>query len=182
MLHNAYPEKPILHYQKTKVELPKAVIALKEIEATPAVKHCAYPIFRNESRNGESGVNQNYCGFQADGQRWPGEYDKDIVGVVQTPENDTHKPRLFLAFDSVKSCLTMLLGRLQARGLFLGGTTVQADREQPLVVYTVHITTPEILAEQYYKTWVAGDPHAEMPKDKKEAFLSMYKQATQLFV
>ena len=51
------------------------------------VKRMAYIMFRNESANGKSGVNNNYIGFQSDSGRWQSKYDKYFVGVCIRKEN-----------------------------------------------------------------------------------------------
>ena len=44
---------------------------LKALDYPVEVKKAGYIIFRIESANGTSGINENYCGFQADSGRWP---------------------------------------------------------------------------------------------------------------
>lgn len=137
------------------------------------VKRAAYIIFRIESRNGEAGINFNFAGIQADGSRWPAQYDKVFSGTVVLNENGTKKPRRFVAFPSLKAFLEFLAGRLQARGLYVGGTTHK--------ITNVNITTPAMLCKAYRREWVTGDANAEETQTQMKDFLSMYHQAEKYF-
>jgi len=63
---NYYPGKPVLKYQKTSVEMGAVIPYLQSLNVPFEVKIMTYIIFRNESGNGSSGINNNYGGFQAD--------------------------------------------------------------------------------------------------------------------
>ncbi len=144
-LKNYYPDKPVLSYRKTKVEMGKVVQDIKALNYPIDVKRAAYIVFRLESANGSKGINENYCGFQADSGKWPAKFDGAISGVVEKIENGTSKKRLFLAFNDVSSCLDMLLDRLQARGLHVGG-----------ICSKINISNAIDLARAYKKSWVVG--------------------------
>ena len=127
---NAYPELLVLPYQRTTIAMPDAIDALRRIEMfSPLlmnieVVRTAYIIFRNESSNGRAGVNNNYAGVQADGSRWPEELTHMFAGTVVLPENTTGKARRFVAFADAADCLAFLCNRVQARGLYIGGTKI----------------------------------------------------------
>jgi hypothetical protein len=46
------------------------VDAFNESDQATNVKRASYVMFRNESGNGAKGINNNYCGAQADSGRW----------------------------------------------------------------------------------------------------------------
>lgn len=171
---NAYPELPEVLFARTTVAMPDAIDALRAVDALAEVQRTAYIIFRNESSNGRSGVNNNYAGVQADGSRWPPELTHLFAGTVVLPENGTGKTRRFVAFADAGDCLAFLCNRVQSRGLFVGGTTH--------LVVTMTIRTPTDLARAYQKEWVRGSAAAEPDAEALEGFLSMYWQAQGLFV
>ena len=154
--------------------MARVIAFLKDDDAPAEVKRMAYIMFRNESANGQSGICNNYCGFQADSGRWQADFDKLIEGVVVKTENGTGKQRLFLAFYSINGCLSMLLNRVQGRGLFVGGTTSK--------IWNRKIINSTDLARAYKKEWVIGDVKAEPNATELKNFLSMYKQASTLFL
>jgi len=173
-MKNYYPEKPIVFYVKTSVEMAIVILYLKVLDVDKEVKRMAYIMFRNESANGSRGINNNYCGFQADAGRWAAVHDAKIYGVVKKVENGTGKERLFLAFENVNGCLDMLIERVQGRGLFIGGTTHK--------ILKMEIKTASDLARAYKKEWVAGSATAEPNNAEMQNFLSMYGQAVKLFI
>lgn len=170
---NAYPEKEILPYRRTTVEMALVINYLKNLSVDPEIKRMAYIMFRNESANGKSGICNNYCGFQADSGRWAAIHDDKIAGVVKKAENGTNKMRLFLAFKDVGGCLDMLVERVEGRGLFIGGDTH--------LIWPTHIDNSTELARAYKKEWVSGSAKAEPTEKEVENFISMYNQAKHLF-
>jgi len=173
-MHNAYPELPSLPYMPTSIPMTEAVVALQRLAVSAEVKRMAYMMFRNESSNGRSGINHNYCGAQADGARWPEYLTPLFAGTVYLEENGTGQDRIFLAFHDVAGCWAFLADRIQARGLYIGGTTSK--------VVTMSPWSPTDLARAYHKEWVKGDPAAEPSPNQMAAFLSMYEQARRLFL
>ena len=171
---NAYPEKQILPYVRTSVEMGMVISFIKLATVDAEVKRMAYIMFRNESGNGKSGVNNNYCGFQADSGRWAALHDPGIAGVVEKRENGTGNIRLFLAFNSVEGCLDMLYERIEGRGLYIGGDTHK--------IWKYHIGSVQDLARAYKKEWVSGSAAAEPSDTELAAFISMYRQGEKLFV
>ena len=172
-MKNAYPEKPVLKYMPTRVEMAAAIAGIKNADYPIEVKRAAYIIFRIESANGTKGINNNYSGFQADAGRWPSMYDAMITGVVQKKENGTGRIRLFVAFNDASASLNMLMGRIQARGLYVGGTTHK--------ILKMDVRSVNDLARAYKKEWATGSAIAEPSAKEIEAFESMYKQAEKLF-
>lgn len=173
-MKNYYPEKPFLPYQRTQVDMPLVVEYLQKAIAPAEQKRSTYIIFRNESANGKSGINNNYAGIQADSGRWPAIYDERIIGVVAKAENQTGKIRVFCAFEDFTVSVDFLLGRVAARGLYVGGTTHK-------ITHT-YIDNAAELAVAYKREWVKGNPYYNPTKDEVNAFLSMYRQAAKLFV
>lgn len=175
-MRNAYPELPIVPYQKTSVEMGLVVAYLQSLPAPVEVKRMAYIMFRNESGNGRKGLNNNYAGIQADSGRWPAKYDSLITGVVHKGENKTGLPRLFVQFSSWQASVDMLIDRIEGRGLYIGAT--------PAKYFKKKITTPEILCQAYIIEWVRG-PKTKQPKPTEkelENFLSIYRQAVKIFI
>lgn len=177
-MKNAYPEKPIVPFQRTIVEMGAVINYMKSLAINPQIKIMAYIMFRNESGNGKSGVNNNYAGLQADVGRWPEKYDNLITGVLEKKENDQGdikgRVRYFCAFKSFETCVDMLIDRLQGRGLFIGG---QTNFKTHMVIINA-----EDLCRAYYKEWVTGEKEYEPNDKKKSDFFSMYKQGVKAFL
>lgn len=173
-MKNYYPEKPDVAYKKTQIEMALVIAYLQKAAVPVEVKRSAYIMFRNESANGRSGVNNNYAGIQADSGRWPAIYDDKIVGVVIKTENGTGKIRLFCAFADFTTSIDFLLERVENRGLYVGGITHK--------ITNLAISTPENLAYAYKKEWVTGNAFYIPSQNEIDSFISMYRQATKLFI
>lgn len=163
---NAYPELPHLPYEHTIVPMAEVIAYLASQPCAQEVKRMAYIMFRNESGNGQHGINNNYCGIQADGSRWPDQCTPMFSGTVTQTENGTGKTRIFLAFHQWQDCVAMLLNRVQGRGLYIGAPGISTEHD---------------LAQAYYRQWVTGNPRAVMPHQDASNFESMYGQACALF-
>ena len=167
---NYYPELPQVPYAHTTVPMISVISYLKLLNCSQDVKRMAYIMFRNESGNGDHGINNNYCGIQADSGRWPAKFDPLFEGVVTKYENTQPgipaKERIFLAFKSWEGCIDMLVNRVQGRGLYVGAPGISSEKD---------------LAQAYYRQWVTGNPRAVMPQQEAENFASMYGQALALF-
>ena len=170
---NAYPELPSLPYFPTSVPMAEVIGALAALPVANEIKRSAYVMFRNESGNGKSGINNNYVGAQADSGRWPDKLTHLFYGVVAKRENRTGKDRLFLAFRDVGDCLSFLCDRVQNRGLYVGGATSK--------VVKMAVPDAATLARAYHKEWVSGSAASEPGADEVAAFLSMYRQAAGYF-
>lgn len=170
---NSYPEFQVLPYQPTTIKMADVVTAIQKMDEDKEVKRMAYIMFRNESGNGQHGINNNYCGIQADSGRWTGVDESTIAGVVQKVENGTGKTRLFLAFKDVTGCLSFLFAKVKQRGLFIGGDTH--------VIWHEHIDDLNEAARAYIKEWVRGSVNAEPTPAELQGFCSMYRQAAGYF-
>jgi len=175
MLKNYYPEKPILEYRRTSVSMPDVISLLQSMPINREIKRNAYILFRAESANGSSGINNNYCGFQADSGRLDPKFDNLISGIVKKNENTTGRERLFFAFTNIDNFLNMFTTRLRDRGLFIGGTCSRVWKGQL-------ISNSNDLARAYYKEWVKGSAKYEPSATEVSNFLSMYKQSTNFFI
>lgn len=170
---NAYPDKPVLPYRKTTAKMADVIQYIASTNIPFELKRAVYIFFRIESANGDSGINNNYIGAQADSGRWPSEYDSKIAGTVVKKENQTGRERRFIAFNSYQDCIDFLSGRLQARGLFVGGTTHK--------IVTMEVKTPVDLARAYIYEWVTGDANAKPSNNQIDNFLLIYRQSEKYF-
>lgn len=170
---NSYPEKPVVPYAKTPVAMQQVIDILKALTVPAEVKRTAYIFIRNESANGSSCFNYNCGGIQADSGRWPSLYDKVIRGVVVKNENRTGKQRYFCAFTRLADCVNLIAGRVQARGIYVGGYAYKWAKMQ--------INNPNDLATAYKREWVLGSSTATPSKTEITNFLSMYRQSATAF-
>ncbi|MEJ0017556.1 MAG: hypothetical protein WDN25_13515 [Acetobacteraceae bacterium] len=170
---NAYPEKPVVSYRRTTVLMADVITYLRGLAVPAEVKRAAYIMFRNESGNGQSGINNNYVGAQADSGRWSAMWDDAIAGTVTVTENGTGRPRIFVAFRRWQDSIDFLVDRVQRRGLYVGGTTH--------LVLAMQVRSDRDLARAYYKEWVTGSAAAEPSSGTITSLLSMYGQAAVLF-
>ena len=171
---NAYPEKPVVQYRETKIEMGAVVKYLQDLPAPTEVKRSAYIMFRFESANGSKGINENYVGAQADSGRWPSRFDNKIIGTVVKNENGTGRERIFVAFSSYTDSLDFLVDRVEDRGLFVGGYA--------RLVAKMKISNPEQLCLAYKRDWVTGNKKYLPSTDECNSFLSMYRQAAKIFI
>lgn len=172
-MKNYYTDKLIVQYKRTTVSMLDVIAYLDDLSINVEVKRAAYIIFRIESANGKSGVNNNYVGMQADSARWPAKYDKLISGIVKLKENNG-KIRLFCALTSWTACVDFLTDRITARGLYVGGTTH--------LVINMRIDNATDWAIGYKREWVTGIATYQPSQDEINSILSMYSQAEKLFI
>jgi hypothetical protein len=170
---NYYTDKPVLQYRKTTIEMGAVVGYLQSLPVLSEVKRAAYIMFRVESANGRSGINENYIGAQADSGRWPAMFDCKIIGTVVKNENGTGKQRIFLAFSSWKDSIDFLVERVENRGLYIGGYA--------RLVAKMDIAYPEELCLAYKRDWVTGNKKYLPTEAETKSFLSMYRQAEKIF-
>jgi len=170
---NAYPELPELQYRKTSLEMGLAVSHIENYPVPVEIKRAAYVFFRIESGNGKSGVNNNYAGIQADGARWPDEYDSYIEGTCVKTENGTGKPRRFVCFRSWQDSLEFTMSNALRRGMYIGGKTWKVSKMQ--------VNTTEDLCVAYKREWVIGNKKYRPTIQESIAFQSMYRQALKIF-
>lgn len=174
-MKNAYPDKPILAFKAVKIEMGVLIDAIKSATVPLEVKRSAYIFIRNETGNGNSVVNgTNPGGVQSDSGQWPGNWTDSIVGTANKAENRTGNDRGFVVFDSLKSGVLFVCERLQARGLYIGGTTHKITNTAIHSCYD--------LGAQYYKEWVEGSATYHLTDDELNEFVSMYNQSVKIFL
>ena len=138
------------------------------------VKRAVYTVFRIESANGQSGVNNNYIGLQADGNKSDEKVAEHIVGTCIKNENMTGKERIFACFNSWKDSVDILEYQVVNRGLFIGGIAHPYSN--------MKVNSVLDLAIAYSREWVYGDGSVIPDKDAVDMFVSIYKQATLKFI
>lgn len=149
---------------------------IKYLQSLPIpveIKRSVYVIFRNESANGRSGVNNNFIGFQSDSGLWQSKYNKYFVGTTVLTENRTGKKRGFLCFSKWQDSIDILADKVSGRGLFIGGVTNFITKTK--------ITDKGELAVAYLKEWVTGSNKYVPTTTEITSFVSMYNQAMKLF-
>lgn len=167
-IKNCYPSFPEVPYVKTSIDMASIVVYAKTLigEHFPKeVVKAAYCIFRNESANGKSGVNNNYIGLQADNAKWEG---LDLTNVVGTcvKKDGANEVRRFIAFNEngYKASFSFLCYKVQQRGIYISATGVN---------------NADDLAEAYQKKWVSNPPE-DTPAARKD-FKSLYNSANTVF-
>jgi hypothetical protein len=172
-VRNAYPELPELKFARTSVPMKDVVAYLEKAAATAAIKRATYVIFRNESGSGEKGINNNYIGLQADGNRLANKWTSSFSGTCVRNENMTGKPRRFVCFKDWSTSIDILTERLNTRGLYVGGYA------RPYANMQVNSAEDWVLA--YWREWVLGDSGAAIPKAEKAGLLKLYAVAEKTF-
>lgn len=173
-MKNFYPEKEIVPFKSVDMGMQPIITGIKASNYPVEVKRSVYIITRNETANGHSVVNgTNVGGVQSDSGKWPDKWDNEIVATSIKAENRTGKQRGFVVFDTLQNGINFMCERIQARGIYIGGTTKK-------ITQTV-IKTPSDLASAYYKEWVEGSPTYHITDDELHDFLSMYQQSVKLF-
>lgn len=173
-MKNFYPELPIIPYAKTTVAMTEVIAYLQSLPIDKEIKRSCFCIFRNESANGSKGVNNNYIGFQSDSGRWQSKYDKYFNGVCIKKENGTGKERGFLCFKRWQDSIDILSDKLKDRGIYVGGTTH--------LITTQLIDDKTELAQVYTREWVRGSAKYTPTDAEIKNFVSMYNQASKLFM
>jgi hypothetical protein len=141
---NFYPKYPEIAVKKTSVDMPTVVSFAKTLlnKYHKEVVRTAYCIFRNESGNGKSGVNNNYGGIQADCGVWEGLDPTNINGTCVMKDN-AGDVRRFICFNEkgYQACFDFLCYKINQRGMYIGAEGVH---------------TPDDLYNIYQKKWVAN--------------------------
>lgn len=162
---NSYPELPELPFERTSVNMADVIAYANSVRTFPTeVKRMAYCMFRNESANGEKGVNNNYGGIQADCGRWSGM--KNAVGTTVRKDSGS-KVRRFICFSpetGYKDTFNLLCLKCQNRGIFIGA----AD--------TPNITA---LVARYLEKWV-GRTYTVPNIDEITNWTNLYNSASKL--
>jgi hypothetical protein len=169
MTKNCYPNLPIVPYKRTSIDMDSVIAHIKSTNYSNDVKRSVYTLFRIESGNGKSGVNNNYIGLQTDNARWEDEISEKIISTCFKIENMTGKERGFACFESFKDSIDILEFKVVDRGLFIGGKSHPYSN--------MNITNVEDLSKAYTIEWVTGDPAARPSSDEMKDFKSIYSQA-----
>ncbi len=172
-VHNAYPELPELPFERTTVAMATVVTYISQTAATVPVKRAAYVIFRNESAAGQKGINNNYIGLQADGARQAPKWTPFIAGTCVHAENTTGKLRRFICLKNWATCIDILAEKVSVRGLYVGGYA------HPYANMQINSNDDWPLA--YWREWVQGDGHAQIPDAEKRGLLAQYATAVREF-
>lgn len=174
---NAYPEKPEVPYQRTTVSMQDVVEYLRAMDVPKNVRRAAYIFFRVESANGKAGVNNNYAGIQADGSRWPQQFDDLIAATAVTKENtQAHGgggQRRFVVFNKWQDSVQFTVRNILRRGMYIGGKTSFVSK--------LEVDSLPQLVTAYKREWVTGQATYTPTLEELKPFLSMYKQAELLF-
>ena len=172
-VHNAYPELPVLSFTRTSIAVATVVDYMSRADVTTVVKRAAFVIFRNESGSGQKGINNNYAGFQADGDPRAEKWTPFFAGTCVHPEGGTGKLRRFLCFKDWRSCFDLLCETVSLRGLYVGGYA------HPYA--NMHINTEDDWPLGYQREWVTGSSKAEIKDEDKKSLLSQYADAVRTF-
>jgi hypothetical protein len=172
-VHNAYPELPEIPFARTTVPMAEVISYISGTTVPTAVKRACYVIFRNESAAGQKGINNNYIGLQADGGRQSEKWTPFIAGTCVHAENMTGRLRRFVCFRDWRTSVDILAEKVALRGLYVGGYAhpyanmqINSDSDWPLA---------------YWREWVQGDSHAQIPAAENHNLLSQYAAAVDIF-
>ena len=117
---NFYSEFAEIPYKRTSIDMPTVVVFAKSLVGKYPIEvvRMAYVIFRNESANGKSGVNNNYIGLQADNAKWEGLDLTNVVGTLVKVDG-AGDSRRFICFNEngYKTCFDFLCYKIQQRGI-----------------------------------------------------------------
>ena len=176
---NDYPDLQQLDYLQTNVDRDYARSYFSKANYSAEVITAAMTVMRIESSL-INGVNNNYCGIQADSGRWIG-YNSWVTngkfaGVVYKKEAGTSNMRWYMAFDSFESCADFLLDRVKSRGVYFGGFAIPHALSW--------INSIDSFATAYYKEWVEGSrflKKAVQDYDNYGDLVSIYNQEYKYF-
>jgi hypothetical protein len=113
---NVYPDKPEVSYQRTTVSKNEVVAYLNyRTDFDVNVKRSVLSIWRNESGNGDKGVNNNYFGIQADNAKWPD--SESYVTATSVKVDSGGATRRFAVFPDYKTNLLFMLNTVKRRNL-----------------------------------------------------------------
>jgi hypothetical protein len=170
---NAYPELPVLPYIGTTVAMPDVVNYISKATIGVPIKRAAYVIIRNESGRGQQGINNNYIGLQADGDRHPEKWTPFFTGTCVHAENMTGNLRRFICFKDWMTCADICFDAVSSRGLYVGGYA------HPYA--NMHINTDDDWPLAYWREWVTGSDTTQISDGNKNDLLAQYKVAVQDF-
>ena len=174
MVKNYYPDKEVIPFESVNTGMQPLINAIKASNLPVEVQRSVYIVIRNETGNGHSVVNGTNPGVvQSDSGQWPDKWDASIMATSVMTENRTGKERGFVVFDTLQNGINFMCERLQARGIYIGGTTHK--------ITNMAVNSPADLCKCYYAEWVEGSATYHPSDDELNDFLSMYNQAIKLF-
>lgn len=169
--HNAYPNLSEIPFQRTIVPMANIIAYINKMPFILEVRRAVYCIFRVESGNGTAGVNNNYCGIQADGSQIGHGFDGRVTATVVKIENGTGKVRRFCAFADFTASIDYLAYKVAQTGLYIGGMTNN--------IYShVHVVNADSLDLAYVQEWVQGLATAKPSSAQLSEMESLYHSAT----
>lgn len=126
---NSYPNLPEIKYSPTKIGMSYVVAHARTLIGLYGLVpvQVALAIFINESANGNKGVNNGYCGTQADVGRWDVDWSKlsgKPIGTSVKVDN-SGAARRFLCFDTdcgYKASLELATIKAKQKGIVDGVT------------------------------------------------------------
>ena len=168
-IKNAYPNVPVIQYQKTSVSDADTVAYMLGLNQPLNVKRAAYTIFYIESADGKDGLNNNYEGIQADGDKLGEPWDDLVIATIVEPETMTGNPRRFCVFANWSDPLDYLINRVSGRGLYIGGYA------HPYA--NMNVTDPTSFGLAYYREWVEGDGTATPSASDLNDIVEVYNKS-----
>lgn len=169
---NFYPQFPEIPYNKTTIDMPTVVTFANTLvgKYPKEAVRTTYGIFRNESSNGNAGVNNNYIGLQGDNAAWQG---LDLTNVIGTcvKKDGAGDTRRFICFNEngYKACFEFLCYKVKQRGIYLGSPDIPIDTTDGLADEYMK------LAEYYEEEWVSN-PKEDTAQARKD-FISLYNSS-----
>lgn len=163
IVKNSYPDLPVIPYKHTSIGMPYVVAFAKTLVPVYGLEvvRTAYCMFRNESGNGQFGVNNNYSGIQADCGVWTG-----LTGAIATciKKDGAGDLRRFICFDEqgYKTSFDFTCKKVKERGMYIGAKGVNNSSD---------------LVHAYFKKWVG----TEETTDNIKNFTSLYNSAVKVF-
>lgn len=85
----------------------------------------------------------------------------------------THKLRRFVCLKDWRTCIDILTEKISLRGLYVGGYAHPYANMQ--------INTEQDWPLAYWREWVQGDIHAQIPDVEKQSLLAQYHAAVSKF-
>jgi hypothetical protein len=170
--HNAYPELPVIGYQKTSIPVGDAVAYIGSKAIDKNAKRASFVMFNNESGHGVNGINNNYAGFQADGDRRDSKWTPLFSGTCVKVDG-TGERRRFLCFKDWHGCFDLLCDSVVTRGIYVGGYAHPYANMQ--------INTIDEWPLGYWREWVTGSDTTEIKPSDKADLLAQYQKAITKF-
>lgn len=171
---NAYPEKPVVAANLMKIDANTVAAYIKSTNYPDAVKQAALFLFAQETTWGRAGgLNNNFAGVQADGDKWGQPWDNLIVATTTWTEGMSKPPnnwRRFAVFADWKYGINFKLATIVRRQLYIGGL--------PWKISKFFISNEKDFVKAYLQEWVDGDKTGRSltPKNISDS-LSVYKRS-----